>query len=111
MEAVINRFLGFIFFLAYTGSSIGAEIILPKLALSEVPFEVMLNSDQNIESVDLYYDDQVTQLTPDEEGIFSANIQFDSTGQKELSVVSSGSELASKQILSLIHISEPTRPN
>ena len=98
MEAVINRFLGFIFFLAYTGSSIGAEIILPKLALSEVPFEVMLNSDQNIESIDLYYDDQVTQLIPNEEGVFSANIQFDSTGQKELSVVSSGSELASKQI-------------
>ena len=58
----------------------------------------MLNSDQNIESIDLYYDDQVTQLIPNEEGVFSANIQFDSTGQKELSVVSSGSELASKQI-------------
>ena len=80
----ISRFLFFIYiiFLSYSSSAI--ELKLPKVALSEVPFELEISEIENNLPIEISFEDQALTAIPDQDGQIKIEIQFNSSGNQEI---------------------------
>ena len=94
----ISRFLFFIYIIFLSYSSNAIELKLPKVALSEVPFELEISEIENNLPIEISFEDQALTAIPDQDGQIKIEIQFNSSGNQEIVIRQPGNNIMNSMI-------------